>query len=219
MSARRPHTQPPLPPPQFGHHPLFRRLASIKLSDNPVVRKGREIADEVRDRYETSDSPMVHKVEVSNRVLVCVCVCVCARVCVCACVCVLLGLRVCGESYLECGGWLCSCMAGAHTPQPPTRPTYTRLHTNNTHTHTHTHTHTQDIKERVFGKTDAASAMATILSRDPAFDMSRLLAGIRKDAPLVRVCVCACVCVCVRACVCVRVCARVCAYVCVCVCD
>jgi hypothetical protein len=27
--------------------------------------------------------------------------------------------------------------------------------------------------------------MATILSRDPSFDMSRLLAGVKKDAPLV----------------------------------
>lgn len=44
----------------------------------------------------------------------------------------------------------------------------------------------QDIKERVFGKTDAASAMTTILSRDPTFDMGRLLAGVKKDAPLVR---------------------------------
>jgi len=38
----------------------------------------------------------------------------------------------------------------------------------------------------VFGKTDAASAMATMLSRDPSFDMSKLLAGVKKDAPLVR---------------------------------
>lgn len=44
----------------------------------------------------------------------------------------------------------------------------------------------QDIKERVFGKTDAASAMTTILSRDPSFDMSKLLASVKKDAPVVR---------------------------------
>jgi hypothetical protein len=31
-----------------------------------VVRKGQEIADDLRDRYETSDSPMVHKVEVGD---------------------------------------------------------------------------------------------------------------------------------------------------------
>jgi hypothetical protein len=37
----------------------------------------------------------------------------------------------------------------------------------------------------VFGATDAASAMSTILARDPSFDMSRLLAGVKKDAPLV----------------------------------
>ena len=53
-------------------------------------------------------------------------------------------------------------------PPPPTPPT------------------PQDLKERVFGKTDAAAAMGTILARDPGFDMSRLLAGVKKDAPLVR---------------------------------
>ncbi|KAI8463752.1 MAG: hypothetical protein J3K34DRAFT_136258 [Monoraphidium minutum] len=90
---------------KFGHHTFFRRLQSIKLTENPVVKKGQEIADDLRDRYETSDNPMVHKVE--------------------------------------------------------------------------------DIKERVFGKTDAASAMTTILSRDPGFDMGRLLAGVKKDAPRV----------------------------------
>jgi hypothetical protein len=50
--------------PQFGHHTLFKRLQSLKLADNPVVRKGQELAEDIRDRYETSDNPMVHKVEV-----------------------------------------------------------------------------------------------------------------------------------------------------------
>ena len=44
----------------------------------------------------------------------------------------------------------------------------------------------EDLKERVFGASDAAAAMATVLARDPGFDMGRLLAGVKKDAPTVR---------------------------------
>jgi hypothetical protein len=51
-------------PPQFGHHTFFKRLQSIKLHENPVLKKGQELADDLRDRYETSDNPVVHKVEV-----------------------------------------------------------------------------------------------------------------------------------------------------------
>lgn len=65
---------------------------------------------------------------------------------------------------------------------PPKAPPY---NPNPPPTPPHTHPNSQDIKERVFGATDAASAMSTILARDPSFDMSRLLAGVKKDAPLV----------------------------------
>lgn len=34
------------------------------MEDNPVYKKGAELADTLRDKYETSDHPMVHKAEV-----------------------------------------------------------------------------------------------------------------------------------------------------------
>ena len=77
----------------------------MRLADTTVVRKGQALADDLRERYETSDHPAVHRVE--------------------------------------------------------------------------------DLKERVFGRTDAAAAMETILSRDAAFDMGRLLRGVKADAPAV----------------------------------
>lgn len=49
---------------KFGSHPLFSRLSGASLKDNPLMRKGAELADELRDKYETSDHPAVHKVEV-----------------------------------------------------------------------------------------------------------------------------------------------------------
>jgi hypothetical protein len=43
----------------------------------------------------------------------------------------------------------------------------------------------QEVKERVFGMSDAATAMHIILGRDPSFDMNGLLAAIKYDAPVV----------------------------------
>ncbi|EFJ34172.1 hypothetical protein SELMODRAFT_83588, partial [Selaginella moellendorffii] len=45
-------------------HPLYRRFKNVK--DHPVVQKTNEIADEMRDRWETSDSPVVHKIQDLN---------------------------------------------------------------------------------------------------------------------------------------------------------
>jgi import inner membrane translocase subunit TIM44 len=41
------------------------------------------------------------------------------------------------------------------------------------------------VKERLFGMSDAAAAMAQILARDPGFDMARLLASVKADAPVI----------------------------------
>jgi len=45
--------------------PLFSRLgaAAAKAGDAPVVRKTREVAEDMRERWETSDSPLVHKLQ------------------------------------------------------------------------------------------------------------------------------------------------------------
>jgi hypothetical protein len=37
----------------------------------------------------------------------------------------------------------------------------------------------QDVKEKLFGMSETATAMAIIRSRDPRFDMTTLLEGVR----------------------------------------
>ncbi|OMP03084.1 Membrane transporter, Tim44-related/Ribosomal protein L45 [Corchorus capsularis] len=44
-------------------HPLFKRVSGIS---EPVVTKGQEIAEDMRERWETSDSPIVHKIQDIN---------------------------------------------------------------------------------------------------------------------------------------------------------
>ncbi|GMI85746.1 translocase inner membrane subunit 44-2 [Hibiscus trionum] len=44
-------------------HPLFKRVSGIS---EPVVTKGQEIAEDVRERWETSDNPIVHKIQDIN---------------------------------------------------------------------------------------------------------------------------------------------------------
>ncbi|GMJ09066.1 translocase inner membrane subunit 44-2 [Hibiscus trionum] len=44
-------------------HPLFRRVSGLS---EPVVTKGQEIAEDVRERWETSDNPIVHKIQDMN---------------------------------------------------------------------------------------------------------------------------------------------------------
>ena len=48
---------------QLGLHPIFRRFGALK--DHKLVNRGREMAEVWRDRWETSDSPMVHRLQVS----------------------------------------------------------------------------------------------------------------------------------------------------------
>lgn len=45
-------------------HPWYRKLRSVK--EHPVYTKGEEIAEDLRDRWETSDSPVVHKIQDLN---------------------------------------------------------------------------------------------------------------------------------------------------------
>ncbi|KAK8521784.1 hypothetical protein V6N13_021862 [Hibiscus sabdariffa] len=44
-------------------HPLFKRVSGMS---EPVVTKGQEIAEDVRERWETSDNPIVHKIQDIN---------------------------------------------------------------------------------------------------------------------------------------------------------
>ncbi|CAK9201934.1 unnamed protein product [Sphagnum troendelagicum] len=45
-------------------HPAFRQLKTVK--ELPVVTKGQELAEDLRERWETSDSPVVHKIQDLN---------------------------------------------------------------------------------------------------------------------------------------------------------
>ena len=49
---------------QLGSHPIFKRLQG--LSDNQVFDKGREVADNIRERWETSDSAVVQRLQVNT---------------------------------------------------------------------------------------------------------------------------------------------------------
>ncbi|KAJ0111382.1 hypothetical protein Patl1_01777 [Pistacia atlantica] len=44
-------------------YPVFKRISGLS---EPVVTKGQEIAEDVRERWETSDSPIVHKIQDIN---------------------------------------------------------------------------------------------------------------------------------------------------------
>ncbi|CAL8467508.1 g7046 [Coccomyxa elongata] len=46
---------------KLGSHPLFQRLASVR--EHKVFSKGKEVADDLRERWETSDSPFVHRIQ------------------------------------------------------------------------------------------------------------------------------------------------------------
>ncbi|ESQ50427.1 hypothetical protein EUTSA_v10001977mg [Eutrema salsugineum] len=51
---------------QMQAYPVFKRLSGIS---EPVVNKSQEIAEDVRERWETSDSPIVHKIQDMNEAL------------------------------------------------------------------------------------------------------------------------------------------------------
>lgn len=46
---------------QLGAHPLFQRLAS--LGEHRVFTRGKEVAEDLRERWETSDSPLVQRIQ------------------------------------------------------------------------------------------------------------------------------------------------------------
>ena len=49
-------------PLQLGLHPIFQRLSALR--HNRVVARGKEVAEDLRERWETSDSPFVHRIQV-----------------------------------------------------------------------------------------------------------------------------------------------------------
>ena len=53
-----------MPSLQLGLHPIFRRMQSLR--NNRVFNKGKEIAEDMRERWETSDSAMVQRLQVCH---------------------------------------------------------------------------------------------------------------------------------------------------------
>jgi mitochondrial import inner membrane translocase subunit TIM44 len=45
----------------LGDHPFFKSMAGLR--DSKVVTAGRDVADSIRERWETSDSPLVHRIQ------------------------------------------------------------------------------------------------------------------------------------------------------------
>eukprot|EP00887_Chlorella_sp_A99_P003311 scaffold9.g3311.t1 len=50
---------------KLGSHPLFRRMRGLTggLADTKVFEKGREVRESLRERWETSDSALVHRIQ------------------------------------------------------------------------------------------------------------------------------------------------------------
>ncbi len=42
--------------------PLFARLSGFNIQDTAAYKKGQETIEDLKEKYETSDHPMVHKV-------------------------------------------------------------------------------------------------------------------------------------------------------------
>jgi hypothetical protein len=47
--------------------PWFSKLTGIKVSETAAYKKGQQLVEDLKEKYDTSDHPMVHKVCVSVR--------------------------------------------------------------------------------------------------------------------------------------------------------
>ena len=52
-------------------YPLRTQALGATLGDNPALRRSRELREDLRDRWETSDSPLVHRIQVGLRRPIC----------------------------------------------------------------------------------------------------------------------------------------------------
>ncbi len=49
-------------PAQLSAIPFIGKLAGFKVADSSVYQKGQQLMDDLKEKYETSDHPAVHKV-------------------------------------------------------------------------------------------------------------------------------------------------------------
>lgn len=52
----------PAPVPQISSIPFFARLRGVRVEETSAFKKGQEMVDDLKEKYETSDHPAVHKV-------------------------------------------------------------------------------------------------------------------------------------------------------------
>lgn len=48
---------------KLGSIPVLNKMFNVKITDTSAFKKGQELVEDLKDKYETSDHPMVHKVE------------------------------------------------------------------------------------------------------------------------------------------------------------
>lgn len=49
-------------PLQLSHIPFLSKLTGFKVTDTSAYQKGQQLVEDLKEKYETSDHPMVHKV-------------------------------------------------------------------------------------------------------------------------------------------------------------
>ena len=47
---------------QVSHIPFLSKLTGFKVTDTSAYQKGQQLVEDLKEKYETSDHPMVHKV-------------------------------------------------------------------------------------------------------------------------------------------------------------
>ena len=52
---------------QMAGIPFLKNFASVKVTETSVYRKGQELVEDLKDKYETSDHPAVHKVRMHTQ--------------------------------------------------------------------------------------------------------------------------------------------------------
>ena len=156
---------------QLGSHPLFQRLASFRNAR--VFSKGKEVADDLRERWETSDSPLVHRIQVWICRLPCIpsypsvnhewhCWQAGRQSCrACTCMPYFSVSRI--DSLYEGGA-----TAGSVQACPVQKVPQVALAA-------------QDMTENMTVETETAKTYREMRARDPAFDMIKFLRALKQD--------------------------------------
>lgn len=145
-------------------------MKGLNLGSNPVFNKGREAAESIRERWETSDSPLVHRIQVGAA----------------------LPLKLFTPRPKDAHSQpsdphppatQCSALAPRHHQQhnpfqPTLHPTHPLLCPGPRHP-------PQDAVDSFQTESEQARALREIRARDPAFDMVTFLRNLKQDVGVV----------------------------------